>query len=291
VLRHPDLQSPAVADVEGGSEGAGVVPVERTAGVVADVQRCTSMSVTSVVQRKCVPASPAADEVLVFWADLDVGEQAAWRLADVLDAHERVRAARFHFRRDAIRFTAARAMLRRLLAGAVGAEPGELSFAYGPYGKPELSSPFAASGLQFNVSHSEGVGVFALVRGCRVGIDVERVRSLADLDAVAERTFSPREWAELRRLPSMDRELAFFRCWTRKESFIKALGEGLSHPLDRFSVTVQAEEPARLIETDVEGEAGRWTLESLDPPTGFVGALALEGASLRMVVGRAEAAV
>lgn len=232
--------------------------------------------------------TPAADEVRVFWTDLDIGADAAWPLADMLDAHERKRAARFHFRSDAIRYVVGRARLRTLLGGVLGEKPAALTFAYGVRGKPELSGRFAASCLRFNVSHSDGLSVIALVWGRRIGVDVERVRRLADLEAIAERTYSPRERADLQRLPPNERQLAFFRCWTRKESFIKALGEGLSCPLDRFSVTLRPDEPARLVESDVDAAAAVWTLESLETPRGFVGALAFEGPPLRITGGRWE---
>lgn len=229
-----------------------------------------------------------ADVVRVFWIELDVGDEAAERLAAVLDAGERERAGRFHFRRDAVRYIAGRARLRMLLAGVLQTDPSDLAFAYGERGKPELGPPFDGSGVCFNLSHSERIGVLAVCWGRRVGVDVERVRPLPDLESIADRTFSLRERLALRCVPVDDRESAFFRCWTRKEAFIKGLGHGLSHPLDAFSVTLGAGEPARLIDTGVPGEADGWTLESLAAPPGYVAALAIEGPPLRVVAERAE---
>ena len=101
--------------------------------------------------------------------------------------------------------------------------------------------------MRFNISHSGGLAVFAFTLDCEVGVDVEEIRELKDLAEIAARFFCAEETAELMSLPADQRTAAFFRCWTRKEAYIKAIGDGLSAPLDGFAVTLGRDEPARLI--------------------------------------------
>jgi 4'-phosphopantetheinyl transferase len=117
-------------------------------------------------------------------------------------------------------------------------------------GKPALSRRFANSDLRFNVSHSEDVAVYAFSRGREIGVDVEAVRELRDADDIAVRFFSRRENEAYLALDPRDRLLGFFNCWTRKEAFIKALGDGLYYPLDCFDVSLAPDEPARILRVE-----------------------------------------
>lgn len=132
--------------------------------------------------------------------------------------------------------------------------------------------------MRFNLSHSQGLALYALVLDRNVGVDVEALRTLADAEQIAERFFSPLERAELCALPRDEKQNAFFRCWTQKEAFIKAVGDGLSLALDRFDVRVSPHEAARLLRVDGDPErASHWMMQSLDPGPGFLGALACDG--------------
>jgi len=163
-------------------------------------------------------------------------------------------------------------------------EPQMVDFRYGPRGKPELAARFDRAGLRFNASHSEGLGLYAVTTWRRIGVDIERVRPMPDLESIAERWFSPHEQQELRRLAPGERNEGFFNCWTRKEAYIKAIGEGLSHPLQRFTVSLAPGGPVRLERVDGRpAEAGRWTLAALTPEPGYVAAVAVEGRLARMV--------
>jgi 4'-phosphopantetheinyl transferase len=225
-----------------------------------------------------------ADEVQVWLADLDRLPDAA--LAGSLSADERERGRRLRFDRDRRRFVAARGLLRGLLARHLGLEPGRLRFRYGATGKPFLAG---ADGPRFNVSHSGGLALLAFAWGREVGVDVEQTRPVPEAETIARRYFSAREAAELARLPGSEREAAFFRCWTRKEAFIKATGEGLSRPLDAFDVTLAPGEPARLLRVAGEPEAAcRYWLEDLSPGRGYAAALAVEGGPARVVCRRAD---
>ena len=191
---------------------------------------------------------------------------------------ESQRARRFYFERDRTRFVCARGLLRGFLAAELGLPAERVRFQYGPSGKPSLAIEHASSGIEFNVSHSAGVGLFVLTRGMAVGADVERIRSLRHGAAVAKRFFAQDECAALEGLSGDDWDRAFFRCWTRKEAFIKAVGSGLSYPLRAFSVSVAEHEPARLLRVDGDATASRrFWLTAYPAGPGFEAAIALEG--------------
>ena len=221
----------------------------------------------------------ATDEVHVWSADLDRIPEGLLR--EPLSADEQERGRRFHFERDRRRFVATRGLLRRLLGRYLGLDPCRLRFGYGPRGKPFLAGE---DELRFNVSHSGGLALLAFARGREVGVDVERERPVPEAEDIARRYFSPREEAELRRLREGEWTAAFFRCWTRKEAFIKATGDGLSRSLDAFDVTLAPGEPARLLRVEGEPEAARrFWIEDVSPAPGFAGALAVEGSQARVV--------
>ena len=195
--------------------------------------------------------------------------------ATLLSEAERQRARRFAFDRDASRFIVARARLRELLAVRLGVHAQAVEFEYGAYGKPALSRRFADSHLRFNVSHCGDVAAYAFSCGHAIGIDVEAVREISDADDIAAHYFSPRENATYRALKRSDRPLGFFNCWTRKEAFVKALGDGLSMPLDRFDVTLAPGEPASVLRVEnTSGDDAGWRLDSLCPAAGYIAAIA-----------------
>jgi 4'-phosphopantetheinyl transferase len=218
-------------------------------------------------------AGPVDGEVHVWSVDLDGVAEA--EVASSLSADERERAGRFRFERDRRRFVVARGLLRRLVGRYLDREPASVRFGYGPRGKPSVA---AGDGIRFNLSHSAGLALLAFAWRREVGVDVERLRPVPEAEDIARRYFSPWEESELRRLPGGEREAAFFRCWTRKEAFVKATGDGLSRPLDAFDVTLAPGEPARLVRVAGEAEAARrFWIEDVSPRRGFAAALAVEG--------------
>ena len=227
-----------------------------------------------------IPTSLALrpDEVHVWWISLDLSAPRLDALDGILSPDERVRADRFHFRRDRDRFVAGRATLREILGGYLERDPVSLAFSLGPWGKPALSVRSDSEDLDFNLAHSAGLGVLAVTRGRAIGVDVEAVRRDFELEEIAERFFSSSEVAVFRGLPPEQRAEAFFACWTRKEAYIKARGEGLSIPLGRFSVAFAPGKTPALLECELDsGEVRRWRFEDLRPGAGFAGALAVEG--------------
>jgi 4'-phosphopantetheinyl transferase len=191
-------------------------------------------------------------------------------LKDWLSEDERKRALQFHFARDRTRFIVTRAALREILSAILGSEPGSLQFATGPYGKPVLMN----HELQFNVSHSGAMALIAVARDRELGVDIEEMRQLHNPVAIAKRFFAPEEAQQIDRITNAGIRRAFFECWTRKEAFIKAIGEGLSHPLDSFRVTFFPEEIAEL---RVHSEKpGQWLLVDLNVGPGYCAALVFE---------------
>jgi 4'-phosphopantetheinyl transferase len=221
---------------------------------------------------------------------LDGGEVHAWRatldqpasqiqsLLLNLSTDEQTRAGRFHFARDRARFVVGRGVLRAILGHYLNREPACLSFCYGSHGKPALAEQFDQGAIRFNMSHSHGVALYALTRGREVGIDIERIRFDLAVAEIADRFFSRRESAMLRALPVASQHQAFFRCWTRKEAYIKARGEGLSLPLDQFdTLPVVAESGAVFGTEQSPPETSRWSIQDLFPLPGYAAALAVEG--------------
>ena len=181
----------------------------------------------------------------VWRAALDVPESQVRSLWDTLTADERQRAEHYVFEKDRTHFVVARGLLRVLLGRYLRQDPPHLRFTYGPHGKPALATDTGGGALRFNVSHSHGLALYAITRGREVGVDVERIRPEVAQEKIAERFFSPREVTLLRALPAPLQATAFFACWTRKEAYIKATGEGLTLPLDQFDVSLLPGEPPR----------------------------------------------
>ena len=218
------------------------------------------------------------NEVHVWRASLDDSTQRRDSFLHTLAADERTRAERFYFQRDRDRFINAHGVLRDILGLYLNRAPKSLSFCYSSHGKPALACESGGDAIHFNMSHSHGVALYAVTRGREAGIDLEFIRCDLETEQIAERFFSRSEIATLRALPLGLRKYAFFLCWTRKEAYIKARGEGLSMPLDQFDVSLIPGEPAALLSTKPEAdEALRWSLRGLTPACGYSAALAVEG--------------
>jgi 4'-phosphopantetheinyl transferase len=233
----------------------------------------------------------------VDWPAGRLAMLAAW-----LDPTEQERAARFRFSIDRAHFIARRALLRAILSRLLGLPPQSLVYQTGPYGKPALFTPPALypakpSGLQegetagvsagtclkpsdlrFSLSHSDGLVLVAVSIGRELGVDLEQIRRDFDYSQVAQQFYSPAEQAMLRSLPADDQPWGFYNAWTRKEAYIKAIGLGLSLPLDDFVVSLHPDEPARLLDTR-QGLPGAdtWTLFGLEPAPDYAGAVCAQG--------------
>jgi 4'-phosphopantetheinyl transferase len=210
--------------------------------------------------------------------------------AACLSADERARAVRFAFDRDRRRFEAGRGALRRILASYLRCTPSEVVFAYDQTGKPRLDAPQTVAGLQFNASGSADLAVCAIACDCNVGIDIELIRDEFDSDLVRY-ALSDSERTEFQGIPFNQQTTAFYRAWTRKEAYLKAIGCGLSRPLSSFAVSVTAAEPPRLVHDDSATTATEsWSFADFDPAPGWVGTVVCSG-SPRAVRLRAGAAL
>ena len=212
-----------------------------------------------------------SEDIHVWRVDLEQPESVIRDSERLLAREEQEKAHRFRFVDHRQRFTVTRVAVRQILSSCIGVDPRSIEFATGSHGKPYITSRT----LQFNVSHSHARALVAVARGCEIGVDVEKIRDIEDAQVLANRFFSS---AEARRLSAASDAASltrgFFECWTRKEAFVKAIGEGLSHPLDSFEVTFFPETKADL--RLGAAHLGKWALRNIDLGPGYCGAVAFE---------------
>lgn len=241
------------------------------------------MNISTPAFRLDAPLALAEHEVQLWRLDLEALAAAEERWQQLLSADERTRAARFLVSRARQQFVVTRALLRILLAGYLSADPHALIFCHSGKNKPRLGPPFADSGILFNVAHSAEVALLAFCRRREVGVDVEQVNRDLNVEAIARRFFSPREQEQLAELHPEDKFHGFFRCWTRKEAYIKAKGEGLWLPLNQFDVSLaDGSENALLATRPDSSEAAQWSLREVAAGAGYVAALCVAGHGFRV---------
>ncbi len=221
------------------------------------------------------------DEAHVWRADLGQMAARASSFFKILTPDECRRAEKFHFQKDREHFILARGILRTILSHYLGMRPEQLRFNYNSWGKPSLAQHSEGAALRFNVSHAHELALYGVILDREIGIDLEYIREDVACEQIAERFFSRWEFEMLRALPASQRTVAFFNCWTRKEAYIKARGQGLSLPLDEFDVSLTPGEPAALLRGD-EQELLRWSLRELRPGHGYVAAVAVEGSDWQL---------
>jgi 4'-phosphopantetheinyl transferase len=200
----------------------------------------------------------------------------------LLSPQERQRSAAFHFEADARRYRVAHALLRDVLSRYLRIEPAAIEFTPNAYGKPLLAD---RAELAFNLSHSGDISVCAIAIGNSIGADVEKIRTLEDLSELAAVSFSPGERVQLERYSGGELLKAFFACWTRKEAYVKARGEGLSIALKSFDVAVDPHAIAGKFR-EVSGLSGpnTWWWASLSVAPGYASAIVVENSPPRAVV-------
>lgn len=223
-------------------------------------------------------ASPGAtvgpDRAVVWWLAVDGLGPSDWpRLRALLSEEERARADRFHFERDRLVYTAAHALCRGLLSAATGAPPRDWLFSIGSHGKPEVLIPDSAPRLRVNLSHTRGLAAVALVVEHDIGIDVEWLDRHPHVDDLAERMFAEQERKQLAAIPGARRTEAFLRFWTLKEAYVKAIGKGLSQPLDAFFF--ELDRPGIHFADPKADDPARWHFDQLRPGPDHMLALAV----------------
>ncbi|MEZ4557481.1 MAG: 4'-phosphopantetheinyl transferase superfamily protein [Caldilineaceae bacterium] len=211
---------------------------------------------------------------------LDQPQSRVDTLRTLLSGDEIARADGFRFPRHRRRFIVARAALRWTAGAYLQAAPETLRFDYTPHGKPFLPDV----PLQFNLSHAGELALLAFAWERPVGVDIEMIRPLDGLEALAAANFAAAEVDALLTLPPPERQRAFFNGWTRKEAFVKAVGDGLIYPLDRFAVSLTPGAPARLLHIDGDANAARqWFMVAFEPTPSSVAALVCAGPAVRLV--------
>jgi 4'-phosphopantetheinyl transferase len=217
-------------------------------------------------------------DVHIWRAVLDLPSKSVQELEVSLSIYERMKAEHFRFERDRSRFIAARGILRLILASYLSVEPGAIRFCYEKDGKPRLQNAFGKAGIQFNLSHSEGLALYVLTRGHEVGVDVEYMREISEMGQIVEQFFSVRERAFFGGLPTSEKQETFFNWWTRKEAFMKATGEGLSYPLGRFDAIMAEGKSVESLGTLGGAKEGpRWSMWDVRPAEEFAGTVVVEG--------------
>jgi 4'-phosphopantetheinyl transferase len=215
-----------------------------------------------------------ADEAHVWRASLDQPTNMIAKLAPLLSQDECQRAMRYYRPVDRDRFIVGRGILRKIISAYLAIQPCQLRFTYNDYGKPAVSDDQNDCALNFNLSHSAKLILYAVTRGRVVGIDIEYIREDFATLEIAEDFFSKDEVAALKSLPTDQRTMGFFNCWSRKEAFIKAKGMGVSYPLDRFTVSLAPGEPPALLKVDDDKrEVARWKMYELKPGAGYAAAM------------------
>lgn len=212
-------------------------------------------------------------DVEVVGADLDVAEQELGALRALLSDEEQRVADRYKSARDRAHSIVARGRLRQLLGARLGIDPAAVALAVSAHGKPALGPAHRGADLAFNLSHSGSLAVYAFTPRRAVGIDIEALRNIPDAARLATRFFSAAENEAFGAVGADARDLTFLACWTRKEAFVKAIGEGLTHPLSSFDVTIAPEGPARLTRVGTEIDNLGWSMTTFRPREGYIGAI------------------
>ncbi len=215
------------------------------------------------------------DSVHLWYAWLDRSEQEIGYFAGLLSQEERQHAERFRFSHDRYRYIVRRGILRTLLSEYIGQEPHALRLAKNPFGKPYIQD--GPRSLGFNVSHSQGLAAIAVSETRDIGVDVEQLRPMEHIPQMVKHFFSPEEQARFGPGSDSDLTLLFFQHWTGKEAYIKALGQGLSHPLDRFSVEVGGSQKKYPIRCVPGSDSSTWFGLALEAPSGYIAALVAPG--------------
>jgi len=226
------------------------------------------------------PIPLAENEIHVWRASTNMPPSVGNQLAQWLSPDELARIGRYRFERDRLRFMTSRGILRILLGAYLELDPKQLIFDYGPHGKPHVNQESTQSPIQFNLSHSEDLSLFAFTKNARIGVDLEHLRPIPEVDQICERFFTLGEKTTMRGLPEDQKLEAFFTGWTRKEAYVKAMGESILPALDQVEVSlIPGESTHLIIDLDNPEMIDKFSLISLVPYKGYLAAIAVENKS------------
>jgi 4'-phosphopantetheinyl transferase len=218
------------------------------------------------------------DNVHVWCVSLDVDAKRANSFMQILAEDERARAQRIRIENSRRYYVAARGFLRMIVSAYLKKRPEHLEFQYNQHGKPAILSGSDYTGISFNMSHSHGVALYGIALDRTLGVDIEKIRVDMPHVKIAKRFFSAQEYEALLTLPPEQQTHAFFSCWTRKEAYLKARGEGISSSLRSFSVSFLPGEAPALIDHPLGfQEISRWSVINIDVGPDYKAALVIEG--------------
>jgi 4'-phosphopantetheinyl transferase len=232
----------------------------------------------------CSKTAPLADNEIHVWATvLAAPANILESFARSLSPDETERARKFKFEKHRNRYIAGRGALRAMLGQYLDVHPSRLRFVYLENGKPMLAEEFASAGIHFNLAHTGELALMALTRIGQVGVDVECVRPVKNVDELVARFFSPRENELFQKVPDADKPAAFFNLWTRKEALLKATGEGITRSLSLVEVSFLPGEAARLISISGDAaKAAQWIVRELSPAKGYTAAVAIQAQDVQV---------
>ncbi|GAA4882301.1 4'-phosphopantetheinyl transferase superfamily protein [Flaviramulus aquimarinus] len=215
------------------------------------------------------------NKIHIWFVNFDISEKKRNILSSLLSEDELIKASKFHFKKDRNQSIITRGALRLLSSYYLNKKAKNIGFAYGEYGKPEYNFN---TKLKFNVSHSNNMAVLGFILNSAIGVDIEKIKDDFDVLDIAGNFFSELEIKALKKVPKEKQAAYFYRCWTRKESFIKGKAKGLSFPLDSFSVSIQSDKETELLETKWdEKEKNTWKLFTFSPHQDYIGAVSAQG--------------
>ncbi|MFM7364173.1 MAG: 4'-phosphopantetheinyl transferase HetI [Cuspidothrix sp.] len=217
----------------------------------------------------------SSDDVHIWRINLHQSESQLQALQATLSSDEINRAERFYFPEHRQRFIAGRGTIRAILGQYLGIDPKQVEFTYQARGKPLLSAKFADSGLLFNLSHSQNLALLGLSYQHQIGVDLEHFRAISDLESLAKRFFSLREYEHLCLVSPREQQQIFFRYWTCKEAYLKATGDGLVQ-LEEIEISIKPNQPSQLL------VSGNWTLTELTPAENFASAVVVANSHINL---------
>ena len=217
------------------------------------------------------------NEIHLWRSNLDRPTETIEKLALILSTDEQIRANKFHFSKHRNRFIVARAILRKILGNYLQIDPKELLFKYSSRGKPALNNNESEEQIQFNLSHSEDLALYGFTYNLQIGVDLEYFRPTCDVENIAQRFFSPREYNIINSISDQEKQRTFLQIWTAKEAYLKATGEGLGNSLDEIDIDIIKNEEVKLL--SIKGDtqlAARWNLYSFIPESNYLASLVVE---------------
>ena len=215
------------------------------------------------------------NDVHIWRINLNSSESQLQFFRETLSSDEIARAQRFYFPEHRQRFIAGRGTLRAILGQYLGIDPKQVEFEYQPRGKPLLAAKFADQGLLFNLSHSQDLALLGVSYQHQIGVDLEYIRTMSDLEGLAKRFFSSREYEHLRLFSPQEQQQIFFRSWTCKEAYLKATGDGLVE-LEEIEISLTPNQPSQLL------VSGDWNLRELTPAENFAAAVVVAGSNINL---------